>query len=178
MSKQLTKAEWVRHGLRTLAEHGPNGLKVGAMATALGVSRGSFYWHFVDIADFKTQVLDAWARGTTDQVRELVANAGDGVDRLSELMRLVFGAGRQLDRSVRAWAASEPPIAVLVADVDVKRAAFVSDLLREAGVAEPAATRRGAFLYWALLGQTFVAAPAQAALADDGMADIADLFRT
>lgn len=177
MTEQLTKDQWVRHGLRTLAEHGPNGLKVGAMATALGVSRGSFYWHFVDIADFKTQVLDAWAQATTDQVRDLVERAGDGVDRLQELMRLVFGAGRQLDRAVRAWAASEPPIAALVGEVDTKRAALVSDLLRQAGVPEPAATRRGAFLYWALLGQTFVAAPAQAALADDGMADIAGLFR-
>lgn len=177
MSEQLTKAEWVRHGLRTLAEHGPNGLKAGAMAAALGVSRGSFYWHFADIADFKDQVLAAWAHGTTEGVRESLEASGDGADRLVQLMRRVFGARRDLDRAVRAWAAGEPRIAALVAEVDVKRAALVADLLRAAGAPEATIERRAAFLYWALLGQTFVADARQAALADDGMADIAEIFR-
>ena len=44
------------------------------MATALKVSRGSFYWHFRDIADFRSQILRSWQERTTDQViRELEA---------------------------------------------------------------------------------------------------------
>ena len=54
MSDRLTKSDWIDHGLRTLANDGPNALKVGPMATTLKVSRGSFYWHFRDIADFRS----------------------------------------------------------------------------------------------------------------------------
>src|SRR5271166_2476814 len=53
MNDRLTKEDWIRHGLRTLANEGAHALKVGPMATKLKVSRGSFYWHFRDIPDFR-----------------------------------------------------------------------------------------------------------------------------
>jgi hypothetical protein len=46
MKNRLTKSDWIKHGLRTLAEEGAGALKVGPMATKLEVSRGSFYWHY------------------------------------------------------------------------------------------------------------------------------------
>jgi AcrR family transcriptional regulator len=52
MNGHLTKSDWIEHGLRTLASDGANALKSGPMATPLKVSRGSFYWHFRDIARF------------------------------------------------------------------------------------------------------------------------------
>src|ERR1700724_2716783 len=60
MNERLTKDDWITHGLRTLANDGANALKVGPMATKLKVSRGSFYWHFSDIADFRAQLLRSW----------------------------------------------------------------------------------------------------------------------
>ena len=49
---RLTKLDWIERGLSTLASDGAHALKVGPMATQLKVSRGSFYWHFRDVADF------------------------------------------------------------------------------------------------------------------------------
>lgn len=178
MSDQLTKAEWVKHGLRTLAEHGPNGLKVGAMAQALGVSRGSFYWHFKDIADFKAQVLRGWADSTTEDVREAVETDAGEADRLHHLMKRVFGDSRRLDRAIRAWASSEPDVAGIVAAVDTRRTEIIMEMILAAGVSRPTAALRAAFLYWGLLGQTFAMDEQQADLARDGMPDIADLFRS
>ena len=68
MDDRLTKSDWIDHGLRTLASDGANALKVGPMAATLKVSRGSFYWHFRDIADFRSQVLRSWQERMTDQV--------------------------------------------------------------------------------------------------------------
>ena len=48
MKQQLSVDAWLDHGLRTLTASGVEGLKVERMAKALGVSRGSFYWHFLD----------------------------------------------------------------------------------------------------------------------------------
>ena len=60
MQDQLSKDDWIAQGLRTLAREGANALKVGPMSARLKVSRGSFYWHFRDIADFRVQVLRSW----------------------------------------------------------------------------------------------------------------------
>ena len=75
MNERLTKSDWIKHGLRTLAKHGANALKVGPMSTELKVSRGSFYWHFRDIADFRAQVLRSWQESTTDQVIQEISRA-------------------------------------------------------------------------------------------------------
>ena len=68
MSDRLTKSDWIRQGLLTLAKHGPGELKVGPMSARLKVSRGSFYWHFEDIADFRAQLLQGWREVSTDRV--------------------------------------------------------------------------------------------------------------
>src|SRR5260370_20230907 len=86
MNDRLTKSDWIKHGLRTLANDGANALKVGPMATRLKVSRGSFYWHFRDIADFRSQLLRSWQERATDQViQELDEKAQP--DRLKHLMK-------------------------------------------------------------------------------------------
>ena len=68
MEDRLSKAKWLTEGLRTLAHQGAGAVKVGPMASALGVSRGSFYWHFSDIGDFRAQLLQNWRERATDQV--------------------------------------------------------------------------------------------------------------
>ena len=68
MSRRLGKLDWIKHGLVTLARDGPNALRVEAMAKKLRVSRGSFYWHFRDIKDFRSQLLRSWEDRSTDQV--------------------------------------------------------------------------------------------------------------
>ena len=78
MTDRLDREDWINQGLRTLAEEGANALKVGPMAGRLGVSRGSFYWHFRDIGDFQAQLLRRWQERSTDQViRDLEAAKGE-----------------------------------------------------------------------------------------------------
>ena len=52
MSDQLSAKDWVDQGLKALASSGFTALKAEPLAKALRVSRGSFYWHFADIAAF------------------------------------------------------------------------------------------------------------------------------
>jgi AcrR family transcriptional regulator len=49
MADQLSATDWLRQGLKTLAQSGFTALKAEPLAKAMGVSRGSFYWHFADI---------------------------------------------------------------------------------------------------------------------------------
>jgi AcrR family transcriptional regulator len=178
MDDRLTKSDWIDRGLRTLASDGPNALKVGPMAAALEVSRGSFYWHFRDIADFRSQVLRSWQERMTDQVIKDLESAKAEPDRLKHLMRRAFVEQPRLDRAIRAWAAEDRDVATTVASVDARRVAYIAKLLVAAGVDSRRASSRAAFMYWAYLGQAIVMHPRHASIPVSALDDISGLFET
>lgn len=176
MGARLTKEDWIKLGLRTLATEGAGGLRVGAMASGLGVSRGSFYWHFTDFADFRAQLLESWRERTVDQViREFDTDNG-APDRMRRLIRRAFFGKRGLDRAIRIWAADEPEVAAMVASVDQRRVAYMADLLAAAGTPPAEAAPRAAFIYWAYLGQAIVMDPPHASISEPALDAISALF--
>lgn len=176
MNERLTRADWIRHGLRTLAKDGSKALKVESMATRLKVSRGSFYWHFQDIAAFRSELLQSWREVSTDQViRDLDARRGDP-DRLKRLLRSALGGPRKLDRAIRSWAGEDDEVAKVVASVDARRVERIAGLLTDAGVDSERASHRAAFLYWAYLGQAIVMDPRLSSISDQALDEISDLF--
>lgn len=186
MTTRLTKSDWIKHGLHTLTEHGFNALTVGAMATKLKVSRGSFYWHFRDIADFQSQLLQSWQDWTTERIiRELDSDEARQ-NRLRSLLRNTFTAGRELekqsirslDRAVRAWAAENRDAAAMLASVDDRRISYIAELLAEAGVDRRKAYDRATFLYLAYLGQEIVMDPRHASIETSAIDEIGDLFES
>ena len=178
MTDRLAKSDWISHGLSTLAKEGANALKVGPMADGLKVSRGSFYWHFRDIADFRAQLLQAWQEEATERViRDLEARK-DRPDRLKQLMRRAFASSRRLERAIRSWAAQDRGAAAAVSSVDARRVAYIAGMLAAAGVDGQKAQRRAAFLYWAYLGQPMVMDARHASITGPALDDISDLFET
>lgn len=176
MNDRLAKDDWLTHGLRTLAKDGANALKVGPMAAKLKVSRGSFYWHFRDIADFRAQLLRSWQERSTEQViRDLDTRKAEP-DRLKQFMKRAFAARRDLDRAVRSWAAEDEAAARIVASVDARRVAYIAKMLVGAGVEGKQALGRAAFLYWAYLGQPIVMDPRHSSIPESAIDDIGELF--
>src|SRR5215207_10572201 len=49
--KTLTRQDWAAAGLAALVEGGPDAVAVEPVATRLGATKGSGYWHFTDRAD-------------------------------------------------------------------------------------------------------------------------------
>ncbi|MEO5578775.1 MAG: TetR family transcriptional regulator [Sphingomicrobium sp.] len=176
MDARLARQDWINCGLRSLATDGAAALKVGALATAMGVSRGSFYWHFRDFADFRGQVLASWRDRTVDQVIRDFEDDVAGPGRLQRLVKRAFFGKRGLDRAVRIWAADEPEVAAMVATVDARRVGYMTELLIAAGVEPAQAQPRAAFIYWAYLGQAIVMDPASAAIDEEDMELISNLF--
>lgn len=176
MDERLIKNDWIDHGLRTLARSGAHALKVVPMAAGLNVSRGSFYWHFRDISDFRAQLLRAWQERTTEQViRELEAKDVQP-DRLKHLMRRAFVEKPGLDRAVRAWAAQDAEVAAIVASVDSGRVAYIAKLLVTAGVPIRSARYRAAFLYWAYLGRSIIMDPQSESIAESALDAMSELL--
>ena len=154
MSQKLSASEWTQGALKLLAERGVDGLRVERLAPMLGVTKGSFYWHFADRAELLDAVLVEWRQVATDQVIEAVERASDEpAERLRELIRLVFRVGGPLDRAVRAWGTHDQRAAKAVSRVDARRYRFVCDQFEGHGLKPDVARIRARLLYTAFIGE-------------------------
>lgn len=151
---RLTRQDWVRAGLKALARNGVNALKADVLARELGVSRGSFYWHFTDVTAFHLAVLEAWEEATTAQVIDTVeALQGSVPEKLHLLAQTAFATEGALERQVRAWASQNVIAEEVQERVDQTRMAFVTRLSELAGMDRQTAQLRSKFFYLALVGR-------------------------
>ena len=177
MDDQLTREAWLDEGLKQLAEAGPNALKADPLARSLGVSRGSFYWHFADVGDFRAAVLARWRSVSTDAIIAALEGEARREERLSTLMLRAFMRGDKLERAIRAWASQDSAARKAAAEVDAARVDYISRLLVEAGASTRLARSRATFLYWAYLGRLMVADGKLGALPSARLRDIARLMQ-
>lgn len=152
MTDQLSAQDWLDLGLRTLAAQGFAALKAEPLAKAMGVSRGSFYWHFADIGAFHAAVLKAWREVAAEAIIAHVEAASAGADPVAVLLRRVFSEKLTLERAVRSWASFDAAAKAAVLAIDRRRLDYVEGLIRARGVAAELARTRAQILYWAFLG--------------------------
>lgn len=173
---RLTEHDWLDHGLQTLARSGFASLKAATLAESLGVSRGSFYWHFKHILDFRTRLLLHWQRQTTDAIiREMDTQANEE-ERLPELMIRAYAAKPQLERAVRVWATHDEQARTHLSRVDRLRLNYIRKLLKAAGLNDRTATYRARFLYAASLGDSAIAPAAAPPLRTTDLRQLATLL--
>jgi AcrR family transcriptional regulator len=154
-ARELGAADWIRAAGRRLAAGGPAALSVEPLARDLGVTKGSFYWHFRDRGALLDAVLADWSRRSTEPLLDRLRRSGaDPSTRLSALAATVAGEGRgSLDPAVRAWAQHDRTVAEAVDQVDQARLAFIAGEFRSLGFAPPAAWTRARLFYLHLLGE-------------------------
>src|SRR6184192_2542715 len=152
MSDQLSAKDWLDQGLKALAQRGFTALKAEPLAKAMGVSRGSFYWHFADIAAFHAAILARWHEVAAEQIIANVEAASKDENPLALLLRRVFGERLTLERAVRTWASVDPAARAAVQAIDQRRLSYVENLLTQAGLSTELARARAQILYWAFLG--------------------------
>ena len=98
----------------------------------MGVSRGSFYWHFADIGAFHAAILKHWREVAAEQVIAGLEVTED--NPLSLLLRGAFGSKQALERAVRSWATVDSKARSAVQAIDRRRVDYVAHMLRQAGV--------------------------------------------
>ena len=152
MTDQLSAKDWLDQGLKTLAERGFTALKAEPLAKALGVSRGSFYWHFADIGAFHAAILRHWREVAAERIIANLEAAPDNRDRLPLLLRQAFGGKLALESAVRTWATVDPAARSAVQAIDRRRLSYVESMLRAAGLSPGVARARAQILYWAFVG--------------------------
>jgi AcrR family transcriptional regulator len=161
----LTAADWAEAALQLIAEAGLNALTIDALATRLGVTKGSFYWHFGSRSALLAAALDRWEeRATRENIKGLEA-VPDARTRLE----LMLDASSQPPRARSLYAAlaeagHDPVVRQVLNRVAASRIAYLETCYRELGLPAAQARARALLAYAAYRGLLQLAHEAPSAL--------------
>lgn len=150
-----TQRDWVEAALRTIAQGGPEALRVEILARELGTTKGVFYDHFKDRVALHTAIWAYWREMGVEAVAAYLETLPEGAPRLRGLVAAASDAppnvgGKAAEVALRAWAFHVPRYARIVDGVDQARVDFLVREFTHAGTRDPRLAAR--LLYGALLG--------------------------
>ena len=142
-SESLTRDDWISGAWDMLGESGFEGVRVEPLARRLGVTKGSFYWHFKDRQELLEALLDRWF-SIWDDLSADVELANNPADRIWALFESVIKrVTRGQTVSLRMLSHKDPDVARRIEARDASRLSFLMMLLEEIGFPREEARVRG-----------------------------------
>jgi AcrR family transcriptional regulator len=164
----LTESDWSEAALQLIAEKGLAALTVSGLAKRLGVTKGSFYWHFAGRSELLSAALARWEdRTTAEAIRAL-----DAIPDHRRRLELILDAAFQPPRSrslyaALADAADDPIVRGALNRVAAARIDYLELCYRQLGLSAMAAKARAVFAYASYRGLLQLAHEAPGALPTD-----------
>jgi AcrR family transcriptional regulator len=135
-------------------DEGVGAVKVARLCRDLGVTKGSFYWHFEDLEGLKKAVADRWCAETTSALSEM-STLGDlpPLERIRIMAtQLVDDRSWSVERALRDWARSDTQVAATIAQSEQHVFALVQQALEQLGHDPRSARMRAGLLTYAGIG--------------------------
>ena len=147
----LSREEWIVAAVEALRRGGIDAVRIEVLARQLGVSRGSFYWHFSDRTELLATILARWEEETAWLISGASA-APTARERAVRFFELANASPYPPDREIFAWARRDTKVARRVEAVEARRVAFFEQVMNDAGISGDRGRRLGEILYLATLG--------------------------
>ena len=150
---KLSAADWELHALEMIGEQGVRAFAVEPLARRMGITKGSFYWHFPNREALLDQALASWEK---HDVRNLNASLGaieDPRERLKSFFRRV-GRERLTHQvfSALCEATDHPQVEPVLERVASRRMRHIAKAFEELGLASDDADHRARLTYSVYLG--------------------------
>jgi CubicO group peptidase (beta-lactamase class C family)/AcrR family transcriptional regulator len=151
-SPRLSKDDWLKAARLALLHKGPDGVRVEPLAKELGVTKGSFYWHFKD----RNHLLEALLREWEEETDILLENLGEldphrALEKIfEEVKRRTLASERgeaPSDVAIFTWAQLDPEVAKRVNKSEDERMGLLRNFAAEQRMAD--------FFYYAYQGLLF-----------------------
>ena len=156
---KLTRQDWINQGLKTLSEAGVGAVRIEPLAKLMGVTKGSFYWHFKNRDELLAAILQEWVDCQTNSIIERVETlGGDAKTKLLYLFELAVQDDGLVENAIRAWATGDSRITAVLTDVDQRRLDYTRNLFLQVGFAPFEAMVRARMVYYALVGEFTIGA--------------------
>jgi AcrR family transcriptional regulator len=139
--------DWIAAAFALMAEDGIAGVKIQRLCDRLGVTKGSFYWHFDDLDAFLSEVATRWhdadRRGAARDPKALLLDAS---------RRFARPGPRRLASAMRDWARTDPRARAAVRASDEALFTQLTRAFRALGFDASAADVRAKILFYAGVG--------------------------
>ena len=149
---RLSAKDWEIAALDALAESGAAGVAVEPLARRLGVTKGSFYWHFPDREALLAGALRRWEQSYTDRIIAAVAEVPDPRARLVRLISSALAGGPSDRIHVALATSNHPPVREALARVTRRRMDYLESCYVELGQPRRAARQSALLAYAAYVG--------------------------
>lgn len=158
----LTPDSWIDAATEVLVNEGIDHVRIDVLADQLGVTRGSFYWHFRDREDLLRRVLQAWSeRATLALTRRLASASNDPQARLRDMISLPHRGqaaerAARIELAIRAWARRDPLARQVLDEADRSRLAYHEHTFLALGLPVAQARARAFITYAAEIGESLL----------------------
>jgi len=105
VARTRTREDWLRAARLALLHRGPHGVRVEVLARSLGVTKGSFYWHFKDRRELMEILLREW-----EDEAQILSDALKTARPLDALPAILEELGRRNVSSERGESPSDAAI--------------------------------------------------------------------
>lgn len=157
---RLKPGDWERAALDAIAKEGAAALSIPKLAAKLGVTKGSFYWHFERLDLLLSAALARWEHVYTDRrIEQFEEELPSAADRLKPWTSDAAGdhKAQALYLEISNQAAIRPDFARTIARVIEKRTGFLERTYRKLGFGPRAARRRAVIAYASYVGMLQIA---------------------
>jgi len=151
---QLSKEDWLMAALK-MCEAGIDKVKVAPLAAEMGVTTGSFYWHFKNRRELLDALLEFWEREMTDAAIAAAREfSGPPAERIFFIMEMVMTHSlARYDLAIWHWAQADINANRLFKRALKKRFTFAAWMFAEAGFSKEQAEIRGRMMVVYMMGE-------------------------
>ena len=128
---QKTQLDWFTAGAKVLVADGAQALTIDRLTTALGVTKGSFYHHFADFADYKQALLAHFEAEDSLRAIALIEQAGAPREKLARMFMLAVDADQRLALALQAWAMQDAAVKAVQTRVYARQLDYAITLFRQ-----------------------------------------------
>lgn len=150
---QLGPEDWARAALVAIQRDGVQAVAVEPLAKVLGVTKGSFYWHFANRDALLAAALRAWEQEQSDDVVSRFEAIADPRRRLRVMMFAAFEDQENgLLHAALASSSEDARVQPTLRRVTETRMRFGIKSFKALGLSDEEAQRRALFTYSAYAG--------------------------
>jgi len=150
---RLSAEDWAVAALDVIAESGLAAVAVEPLAKRLGVTKGSFYWHFPSREALLIAALERWEKTEQEMVFGQLEAVSDPRARLKALFQLVAHELKShVIYSELLKALDHPVVKPVLSRVSERRLDYLTASFRQAGLGRIDAQNRARLLYAAYVG--------------------------
>lgn len=146
-----TAIDWEEAALDAIASSGLGSLSIPNLARTLGVTKGSFYWHFSTLADLVTAAVSRWQDNDRMALDE-IGRIADPSDRLRSLFVQAMEAERAHSLFLSLSISPSIKVAAILRKVSDRRIQLLIASYRELGLTVKQANHQALLAYSAYIG--------------------------